>query len=215
MIRYAEGLGIICFTAGWLGWAWILRESPWLCLLGPLPLAYFLADLFSGLVHWVCDSFGSSATPVWGPMLVKAFREHHYHPQNITRIDLRENLGASAIAGFIVLAALSPLLLQSRPSSSWQFFGWWLGLWFLLFAFLSNLLHRWAHFPYGRRPAWMKRLQKLKLILDSESHGLHHLKPHRRNYCILCGWANSVTNRIPWAALEKALAQVGVRTNFD
>jgi ubiquitin-conjugating enzyme E2 variant len=42
---------------------------------------WLLADLFSGLVHWALDSFGSVRTPVLGPAFIRPFREHHADPQ--------------------------------------------------------------------------------------------------------------------------------------
>ena len=38
---------------------------------------WLLADLFSGLVHWALDSFGSVRTPIFGPAFIRPFREHH------------------------------------------------------------------------------------------------------------------------------------------
>jgi ubiquitin-conjugating enzyme E2 variant len=173
-----------------------------------LPLAYYLADLFTGLVHWVCDSFGCETTPVWGPMLVGPFRRHHRDPLEITRISLIENLGASAIAGAIILAVL-------RPHEGSQGFIWHLWIWFLVFSFLSNLFHRWSHWPRAEKPAWLAALQKVRVVLPSEAHLQHHRPPFRVNYCILSGWANPLTNRIPWARIEALLLRLGIPTNFD
>jgi hypothetical protein len=35
------------------------------------------------------------------------------------------------------------------------------------------------------------------------------------NYCILSGWGNALTNRVPWERLEGWLSRLGIRTNFD
>src|SRR5262245_27334545 len=37
-------------------------------------LGWMLADLFSGVVHWALDSFGSVRTPVFGPAFIRPFR---------------------------------------------------------------------------------------------------------------------------------------------
>jgi plasmanylethanolamine desaturase len=215
-VRGLEALGIAAFVAMVGEAAWRLASAgTGLCLgLLALPLAYYLADLLSGVIHWICDSFGSAATPVWGPMLVGPFRRHHRAPLDITQISLLENLGASAIAGALVLWLWSPVTAQGW-AQSWGQGLRWLGLELLVFAVLSNLFHRWAHLPRAQRPAWLRRAQAWHLLLDSDAHLRHHRPPHRLNYCILSGWANPLSNRIPWPRIEAALARVGIKTCFD
>ena len=218
-IRIIEGAGVFLFSASILRFdALLIGRGGWygaLMGLSAMPFAYYLADLFSGLVHWVCDSFGSSTTPLWGPMLVKPFRDHHRDPLQITRISLVENLGASAIAGTLVFWLSFPLLFPVQRTGGPWLFGYWLWSYFLVFSVLSNLLHRWSHFPATKKPRWMVALQRVHLILNHEAHGVHHRKPHRKNYCISCGWANGLTNNIPWGTIEKGLSYVGITTNFD
>ena len=217
MIRLFESAGIIVFGAlllsalqvigqgaGWQGWAWAALA---------LPVGYFCADFLTGVIHWMCDSFGNAQTPLWGPLLVAPFRRHHAAPGDITRISLAENLGASAIAGAAVLWLWSPQAL--RPDDTLQRFAALVGLWVIAFAVLSNLFHRWAHLPLAAKPRWMRRLQQWRVLLPAHDHALHHRKPHRVNYCILSGWANPLSNRVPWQRLEGWLARLGLPTNFD
>jgi len=217
-LRALEGLGLALFAAMVLeaGHRLLAPAPAWglALLVLSLPMAYYLADLLTGLIHWVCDSFGSEHTPLWGPMLVGPFRRHHRDPLQITRISLLENLGASALAGDGVLWLWSPWsadLDATVPGLA----GRLLALWVIVFAVLSNLLHRWSHLPVSRRPAWMRWAQRHHLLLNSQSHGRHHRRPRRVNYCILSGWANPLANRIPWAGIEALLARIGVKTCFD
>jgi len=39
-----------------------------------LLLGWLVADLFSGLVHWALDSFGSVRTPLLGRAFIRPFR---------------------------------------------------------------------------------------------------------------------------------------------
>ena len=217
MVRVLECLGIMVFV-GLAGAAFRQLLQPLtldaLCFsLFALPLAYFAADLLSGLIHWVCDSFGCGATPIWGPLLVAPFRRHHHSPLQITQISLAENLGSSAIAGSLVLGFTLPPPAGSLAGT--QAFFWHLWLWFIVFGVVSNLFHRWSHLPAAHKPHWMQVLQRWGLILNSQEHLRHHQRPYRINYCILCGWANALTNRVPWSRLESALALLGIKTNFD
>lgn len=219
IVRFVEGVALFIFFASivFLDSQLILNHgsiSIVACFLAILP-AYFLADLFSGLVHWVCDSFGSSTTPLWGPMLIKPFRDHHNDPGKITRISLIENLGASAIAGVVVFWIANRYFLKLNENDFLHVFNAWLLSWFLVFSILSNLFHRWAHIPKAKKPAWMRYMQNQNLILNSDVHLNHHKKPYRINYCILCGWANAVTNRTPWSRIEKIISMVGIKTNFE
>ncbi|WP_141735675.1 fatty acid desaturase CarF family protein [Oligoflexus tunisiensis] len=212
LVRGFEIIGLVSFSY-LLGAAFLqLHDSGWPAGLGwtllALPCAYYLADLFTGFVHWVCDSFGCETTPIWGPMLVGPFRRHHRDPLEITRISLVENLGASAIAGSLALIAL-------HPGEGSHGFLWHLWLLFLFFSFLSNLFHRWSHWPRSACPRWLTLLQKYQIILPHKAHLLHHGPPFRTNYCILSGWANPLTNRIPWARIEALVLRCGIPTNFD
>lgn len=208
MVRFVEGLGLLIFHLS-LSWWMMSSLSLEETRLGPalfitsLLLGFFLADWFSGIVHWMCDRLGTPETPLWGA-IVGPFRDHHDDPMQITRISLTENLGASAIAGCLFFWITFPFI-KGNSFLSWTWF------WFLLFAFFSNLFHRWSHFPEHRRPGWMNRLQKYGVLLRPSTHLAHHRRPYRINYCILSGWANSITNRTPWRVLEKGLSTLGVK----
>ena len=116
-----------------------------LALIPALFLAHYLADLFSGLIHWVCDSFGCASTRFWGPAFIGPFRRHHDTPRDITKITLSENLGSSAMAGLAMLLLLSHQLVSLDPLTPLKTFGMMLFVLFVQFSVLSNLFHRWAH----------------------------------------------------------------------
>lgn len=216
-IRMMESAGIVLFCAATVrAFYTIGQHAPTqAALLSSLsiPLAYFCADFLTGLIHWVCDSFGDADTPVWGPMLVGPFRRHHRDPLEITRISLAENLGASAIAGLLALWLFFPAQPGDLGAGYLMLLHFW--LWLLVFAVVSNLFHRWSHMPVARKPRWMQILQKRRLLLNTHEHLVHHRKPYRVNYCILSGWANPLSNRVPWQRVESVLATVGIPTNFD
>ena len=216
-IRLVESVGIVLFCAAMVHAFYTIGQNAPMqavvlsCL--SLPLAYFCADFLTGVIHWVCDSFGDSDTPLWGPMIVAPFRRHHRDPLEITRISLAENLGASAIVGVLALWLFFPVRPSYRDLSYLLLLHFW--LWLIVFAVVSNLFHRWSHLPRANKPRWMLALQKRHVILNTTAHLVHHRKPYRVNYCILSGWANPLSNRVPWQRFESALAKVGIPTNFD
>src|SRR5262245_13904992 len=86
----------------------------WLLLAAASLTAYVLADLVSGLVHWLADRFGSGETFLIGPSLIQPFRDHHAHPLEITSYDFLDTNGNSCIVGAPVLV-VTLLLAPSAP----------------------------------------------------------------------------------------------------
>ena len=70
-----------------------VSDGWWLAVLIALPLGVATIDLLSGVVHWACDRFGDAATPVLGPLLIRAFRDHHVDPKQMVERDWVETNG--------------------------------------------------------------------------------------------------------------------------
>lgn len=176
--RWVETLAIVAFAALWILLA--VRGTPrWeACLL--IPAGLLLADLISGIVHWLADSFGSPTTPYVGPAFIQPFREHHSDPQGITRHDFIELNGNSALVVIPALVAAFWLPAFVTPGILAMAFG-------LLF---TNTIHRWAHMD--RPPRWVAVLQSARLILSRGHHGIHHAPPHANHYCIFAGWTSGL-----------------------
>ena len=143
-----------------------------------LLLGWLAADLFSGLVHWALDSFGSVRTPLLGPAFIRPFREHHADPGGMTRHDFVEVNGASCLGCL-------PLLLYS-------FFLEGFAHAVLLFTctgiLFTNQCHKWAHSE--RPPSAARFLQRLGLVLSGEEHVKHHTPPFNTHFCTASGWLN-------------------------
>jgi hypothetical protein len=153
-----------------------------------LPLAalcgWLLADLFSGLVHWALDTFGSIRTPVVGPAFIRPFREHHADPQGMTRHDFVEVNGASCLGCL-------PLLMASFLADG---FVHALLLCTCLGILFTNQCHKWAHMD--KPPALVRFLQRLRLVLRAEEHRRHHTPPYNTHFCTANGWLNRPLDRL-------------------
>ena len=164
---------------------------------------YFCADIFSGIVHWVGDTFGDENTPFWGKHFIEPFRVHHTDPKYMTRIPLWENLGTSCIASLSLQSGLIYLLTATNPTSQTLHIYLFLNTLFLMTA-ISNFFHRYAHIASNDVPTLIKWLQNKHLILNPKSHRIHHKSPYDTHFCVTNGWANTVLEKVNfWTTVKK------------
>ena len=145
---------------------------------------WLLADLFSGLVHWALDSFGSARTPVVGPAFIRPFREHHADPSAMTRHGFIEVNGASCLGCLPLLGSgflMSPFFQSIVVFTS-------------LGVLVTNQCHKWAHME--RPPGLVRMLQKLGLVLKASEHAKHHTPPYNSHFCTASGWLNRPLNAL-------------------
>ena len=178
-----------------LGWA------PLLALAAVLGWAF--ADFGSGLVHFLCDRFGSERTPLVGPAVIRPFREHHVDPRAITTHGFVELSGNNALALAPMLALsgeLAPFFGEALlPSAA---FSWLISASVGLFS--TNQIHRWAHMP--RAPGIARWLQRAGLAITAEAHARHHTAAHDGSFCITTGWCNRLLDRAQaWGRVERWL----------
>ncbi|MDH4282360.1 MAG: fatty acid desaturase family protein [Myxococcales bacterium] len=177
-------------------------EGWWLAVLLALPLGVATIDLVTGIVHWACDRFGDATTPVVGPLLIRAFREHHVDPSQMVDHDWIETNGEPCVftaPTLAVLALLAPSV-QSGPAAAALTVVWTMAT----LGACANQVHKWAHMP---RAPWMARfLQRVGLALRPSEHACHHQSPYDSGYCISTGWMNPLLDRLGlWARLERLL----------
>ncbi|MGB5694083.1 MAG: fatty acid desaturase CarF family protein [Polyangiales bacterium] len=177
-------------------------EGWWAAILLALPLGVATIDLVTGIVHWACDRFGDANTPVVGPLLIRAFREHHVDPSGMVDHDWIETNGEPCVLTAPTLAVLALLApsVQSGLGAAALTLVWTMatvGAW-------ANQVHKWAHMPEAPRMA--RILQRVGLALRPSEHACHHRNPHDSGYCISTGWMNPLLDRLGlWARLERLL----------
>jgi ubiquitin-conjugating enzyme E2 variant len=162
----------------------LLRQpGAWPGLAAVAVLAWAAADLVSGVVHWLCDTFFDEDTPWIGHAVIEPFREHHRDPLAITRRGFVAVNGANCAVVLPVLA----LSGWGEPSLRHAFL-----LVFGLAVCLTNQFHKWAHAPrIPRSAAW---LQRLRLIVPSAHHARHH-RHGTAAFCVASGWCNPLLDR--------------------
>ena len=111
-------------------------------IVGLVLAAYAVADLASGVVHFLLDNFGSPETPVIGQKFVKPFRDHHVDPMAMTKGDF---IAVNADNVFVCLPVIIPVFffLDVTGHPYWGVFV--IGL--VGGVIMTNQLHKWAHMP--------------------------------------------------------------------
>ncbi|XP_010430256.1 PREDICTED: fatty acid desaturase 4-like 1, chloroplastic [Camelina sativa] len=158
---------------------------------------YVLADLGSGVYHWVIDNYGDESTPIVGTQL-EAAQGHHKWPWTITRRQFANN--SHAIARAITFTVL-PLNLAFNNPVFHSFLS--------TFAFcilFSQQFHAWAHGTKSKLPPLVVALQDMGLLVSRKDHVGHHRAPYNSNYCVVSGAWNKVLDENKFfAALEMVL----------
>ena len=191
----------------WIGGSLVrfVTEGRGLAVLLALPLGVAAIDLLTGIVHWACDRFGNATTPVLGPLLIRAFREHHVDPSAMVAHDWIETNGEPCVLAALALAILAFIApnVHSGIGASVVTLVWTMatvGAW-------ANQVHKWAHMsPVPRRARF---LQRVGLALRPDEHACHHQAPHDTGYCISTGWLNPLLDRCGlWSWLERSLRRI-------
>jgi len=200
----AGSIALTMILATWVGLsvARFVIEGWWLPVMIAVPLGIAAVDFVTGVVHWACDRFGDAATPVVGPLLIRAFREHHDDPNDLVDHDWIETNGEPCFVTAVALALLTVLAphVQSGLSAGAVTVVWTmaiLGAW-------ANQVHKWAHMASA--PHLARFLQRTGLALRPNEHAWHHRAPHDSCYCISTGWMNPLLDRLGvWSWLERSL----------
>lgn len=192
-LRVVQFVGYLVFFGlmGWLALSIVQgyeANGRWWVVALAVIVGYLVADLLSGIVHFLADNFGSPETPFVGQGFVLPFRQHHVDPLGITRHGFFIANGNNAL---VCLPVLIPVAMLVPITSS--AIGYAAGVFtfvMLLAVFLTNQTHKWAHMENVPRPVlWM---QNAGLILSKSHHDIHHVRPYNTHYCITVGAWNSL-----------------------
>jgi len=190
-------LGLVCGV----GLAWRLASGPGLTL-GSAVLAIvcgmLLADITSGTVHWMFDTWGTVRTPVVGALAIRTFREHHVDEKAMLQHDFIETNGHNCALS-VILSGIG-LYATTTFTQVYLVTG-------AIFIALTSQIHKWAHMD--RPPIMVRLLQKMRVILSPVHHHEHHEAPHTRNYCITTGWLDGPLRVLRiWETLEAIISFV-------
>lgn len=160
--------------------------------------ALAVADLITGAVHWLEDTYFSEDTPVIGASVIRPNRQHHTHPRALLANSTFKRVRESVIAASIVMGALSLVLDSDQLIAAGAVAVW---------AALGNEIHAWEHMSAKEKP-WIARLLQGYIFQSSAEHRIHHVNTDR-NYCVMTPWWNWILNRTHfWRGLEHVVEWV-------
>lgn len=163
-----------------------------------LAFGWLLADLLSGVLHWLEDRFGPGREhwPFLGSQIFAPNIRHHSHPTEFL------------LSGFIgrnwtTWAAVAPIALALVLVFGLQ--PWIISA--VIGGAMANEIHAWAH-RKTMAPRWALPLQRIGLIQSPRQHAVHHIPEHTRNYCIVTDWLNPPLEHYDfWQLLERLVPQ--------
>ncbi len=160
--------------------------------------ALFLADFFSGFVHWLTDTWFDETV---AERIVSIAREHHLYPHHITRYGFRDYVAFSSWPTVVVIGPpVGGATLLAEPAPP-LFGGVLMALIVSAVMFFGTYAHRLGHVRSS--VGAVRALQRAGLLMSPRHHAVHHRGNHDIRYCVINGWANHVCDRLRlWRGLE-------------
>jgi plasmanylethanolamine desaturase len=160
--------------------------------------AVFLADFFSGLVHWAEDAYARKDTPIIGKFIGAANIEHHQKPRAfVARSYLKSSWDLLLLAFAVAVSAWVCGRL------TWQVAV------FCVVAANANQIHKWAHRAPHENGAVITLLQRLKLLQTQKHHGKHHQGAKDSYYCSVTNFLNPILEELEfWKRAEQLVEKL-------
>jgi ubiquitin-conjugating enzyme E2 variant len=191
-----------CFV--WVGSAFgSLAPGP-LQFAAMLVVGLFLADWFSGFVHWATDTWFDE---IMLERLISIAREHHIYPRHILGYGFRDYVAYSSWPTVFLIGPICLLFTLALPRWTVTFDGALICLVVAVAMFFGTYAHRLGHRQSDSRI--VRWLQRHHMLISPAYHARHHRANHDTHYCVINGWANIVCDRIGfWRWAERLVERV-------
>jgi len=176
----------------WLAAAWRAHPPAVAGVALAVLAGVFAADLLSGTLHWAFDTWFDDGITFIRRMVLQV-REHHIHPGRIFKIHFTQDAGTLSWIALLLTAPVALGALLAGAASLLAYAVLAAAVFNPLLVFMLEF-HKCGHRPCG--PAWVKVLQRLRLVLPVRHHLRHHSGNHDVNYCLINGWADLTLGRL-------------------
>ena len=152
-----------------------------------------VADVLSGLFHWLEDAYGREDWPITGTLITQPNIQHHHDPAYFTRHGWVESAQVLLVIGFAILLGAWALDLLS-----------WEVILAVAIGVNTNEIHKWAH-QSRRKNGWLVSwLQDLGVLQSAEHHSQHHRGTKATHYCVVTNYLNPLLEAVGlWPCLER------------
>lgn len=157
-----------------------------LTILAEVIFAWLLADLLSGVGHWVQDAYFTEDSPWPFTEIGRSNALHHRYPRDMIRWPWWQTVNTT-----VPLSLAGTCLLMWVMGTVWSLFAWCV----CVFATASNQIHKWAHMRPRELPWWVRLAQDWGILLGREHHSRHHRKLFDSHYCAVNGHCNWLLDR--------------------
>jgi len=169
-------------------------------------IALLAADFGAALFHWFEDAYldYNNNIPIVSNV-AKANEMHHYRPRVIVHESYISNIVEISIISIIYALIILWLgHVRATPVPIRRL------LLVLVFASLTNLIHRYSHEKDCERPTVVTWLQKW-LLISRDEHRVHHSSEEHRKFGVVLKHTNYIYDSIGlWRALERILKIFGI-----
>jgi len=167
---------------------------------------FLVADLVTGIVHWLEDVYADEAMPVIGRHVARTNIVHHHFPRHFIRLTWWESSW--------VLCLLSALVVLGAWSLGFLTWHVWL---FAVLGANANQIHKWAHQTRAENGPVIAFLQRIRLLQTPRHHARHHTDPKDCHYCTMSNLLNPLLDGMNfWGALEFLVTRTtGLRRRPD
>jgi ubiquitin-conjugating enzyme E2 variant len=165
-----------------------------------------LADFVAGLAHWLEDAYGSEATPVVGPLMIKPNIIHHHYPRLFTKNNWWQSSWDLLALGVVILGLAAWL----------GYFNWQVVL-FVVISVNANQVHKWSHMTRAEVGPVVAFLQDIRVLQTPRHHALHHTDPKNTYYCPVTNLVNPLLEAVDfWGQLEALIEAItGITHRHD
>jgi len=158
-------------------------------------IVVLVVDFFSGVLHWLEDSYGKPDWPITGALITAPNILHHHRPAAFTKHSWLKSADV-----LIFLVAVIIVAAWASGMLTWQV------LLFVAIGVNANEIHKWNHLPERKRSKLVVALQKLRLLQTPQHHGRHHAASKDTHYCVITNMVNPVLEAVRfWRSLERAI----------